>query len=98
MDHGFRIKEKVYAKLAQMVDNGIIALVVEPTELASRMMVVGKPNGNVRNCLDPSELSRTIQQQNFSMLTVEQIFGKIGKSQTFLQSRCHVRILSDTND
>ena len=98
MDHGFRIKEKVYAKLAQMVDNGIIAPVVEPTELVNRMMVVGKPDGNVRICLDPSELNRTIQRQNFSMPTVEQLFVKIGKSQTFLQSRCHVWILSDTTD
>jgi hypothetical protein len=76
----------VYAKLAQMVDNGIISPVVEPTELVNRMMVVGKPDGNVRICLDPSELNRTIQRQNFSMPTVEQLFGKIGKPNIFAVS------------
>lgn len=77
------LEEKVYAKLAQMVDDGIIAPVVEPTLWVSRMIVVGKPDGEVRICLDPSELNKAIQRQHFSVPTVEQLFAKIGKAKYF---------------
>lgn len=79
----FRLEEKVYKKLDQMVSDGIIAPVVEPTEWVSRMMVVGKPDGDVRICLDPSELNKAIQRQHFSVPTVEQLFGKIGRTKYF---------------
>lgn len=79
----FRLEEKVYAKLTQMVNDGIITPVVEPTEWVSRMMVVGKPDGNVRICLDPTELNKAIQRQHFVVPTVEQLFGKIGRAKYF---------------
>ena len=79
----FRLEEKVYKKLEQMVSDKIITPVVEPTEWVSRMMVVGKPDGDVRICLDPSELNKAIQRQHFSVPTVEQLFGKIGRAKYF---------------
>ena len=79
----FRLEDKVYSKLDQMVEDGIITPVVEPTEWVSRMMVVGKPDGDVRICLDPSELNKAIQRQHFAVPTVEQLFGKIGKAKYF---------------
>lgn len=79
----FLLEDKVYAKLAQMVEDGIIATVVEPTSWVSRMMVVGKPDGDVRICLDPSELNRAIQRQHFAVPTVEQLFAKVGKAKYF---------------
>ena len=45
-----------------MVADGIITPVQEPTEWVSRMMVVGKPDGDVRISLDPSELNKAIQR------------------------------------
>ena len=79
----FRLEEKVYKKLEQIVSDGVITPVVEPTEWVSRMMVVGKPDGDVRTCLDPSELNKAIQRQHFSVPTVEQLFGKIGRAKHF---------------
>ena len=67
----------------EMEDAGIIAPVHEPTEWVSRMMVVGKPDGDVRICLDPSELNKAVQRQHFSVPTIEQLFSKIGKARYF---------------
>jgi hypothetical protein len=79
----FRLEDRVYKKLDEMEDAGIIAPVHEPTEWVSRMMVVGKPDGDVRICLDPSELNKAVQRQHFSVPTIEQLFSKIGKARYF---------------
>jgi hypothetical protein len=79
----FRLEDRVNKKLDEMVDAGIITPVHEPTEWASRMMVVGKPDGDVRICLDPSELNKAVQRQHFSVPTIEQLFAKIGKARYF---------------
>jgi hypothetical protein len=79
----FRLEEKVYQKLDQMVSDEIIFPVVEPTEWVSRVMVVGKPDGDVRICLDSSELNKAMQRQHFTVPTVEQLFAKIGRAKYF---------------
>ncbi|XP_045023566.1 uncharacterized protein K02A2.6-like [Daphnia magna] len=79
----FRLEEPVYRKLDQMVADGIIAPVSEPTDWVSRMMVVSKPDGDVRICIDPSSLNKAVLRQHYSIPTVEQLFAKIGKAKFF---------------
>ena len=79
----FKLEERVFRKLDQMVADGIITPVTEPTEWVSRMMIVGKPDGDVRICLDPSELNKAIQRQHFTVPTVDQLFAKICKARFF---------------
>jgi hypothetical protein len=79
----FSLEKRVFDKLDQMVALKIIVPVVEPTEWVSRMLVVGKADGDVRICLDPSSLNKAIQRQHFMVPTVEQLFGKIGKPKYF---------------
>ena len=47
------------------------------------MVVVGKSDGDVRICLDPSELNKAIQRQHFAVPTIEQLFSKLGKARYF---------------
>ncbi|XP_045034359.1 uncharacterized protein LOC123475560 [Daphnia magna] len=54
----FRLEDRVFKKLEEMVAKEILVPVHEPTEWVSRMMVVGKSDGDVRICLDPSELNK----------------------------------------
>lgn len=58
----FKLEERVFQKLEDMVTEGIIAPVQEPTEWVSRIIVVGKSDGDVRICLDPSGLNKAIQR------------------------------------
>jgi hypothetical protein len=55
----------VNKKLDELEDAGIITTVHEPTDWVSRMMVVGKPDGDMRICLDSSELNKAVQRQHF---------------------------------
>ena len=92
----FKLEERVFRKLDQMVADRVITPVTEPTEWVSRMMIVGKPDGDVRICLDPSELNKAIQRQHFTVPTVDQLFAKI--CSFLLQSGRSFRILSNSSD
>ncbi len=79
----FSLEKKVFDKLDKMVADNIIAPVVESKEWVSRMLVVGKHDGDVRFCLDPSDLNKAIQRQHFMVPTLDQLFGNIGKAKYF---------------
>lgn len=77
------MEEKTHKALIDMVDNEVLAPVTEPTEYVSRMMTTLKPNGDVRVCIDPSELNKAILRPHFSVPTAEELFAKIGKARYF---------------
>ena len=45
-----------------------------PTPWISLMVVVPKKNGKLRICLDPIDLNRALQQENYPMPKIEEIF------------------------
>jgi hypothetical protein len=53
-----------------MVEDKLIAPVTELTDWVRRMVVASKPDGDVRICLDPSELNKAVQRQHFTVPTV----------------------------
>lgn len=52
----FRLEDKVYKKLDEIVANGNITPVKEPNEWVSRIMVV---------CWDPFKFNKAVQRQHF---------------------------------
>ena len=54
------IRDKLKEELKRMVKLGVIEGVEEPTEWVSSMVVVTKPNGSLRVCLDPKDLNKAI--------------------------------------
>lgn len=52
---------------------GVIRKAEEPTEWMSSLVVVEKPNGKVRLCLDPQDLNNAIQREHYPMQTVEEV-------------------------
>jgi hypothetical protein len=79
----FSLKELVYTKLVQMVTDGIIVPVTEPTGWMSLMLVVSKPGGDVRLVLYPANLNKAILRKHFAVPTVKELFAKIGKEKFF---------------
>jgi len=79
----FRIRDQVEKKLMEMEAAGIIERVTEPTEWVSPMVVASKPNGDVRICIDPTDLNRAIQRQHFAVPSVEELFGRISKARFY---------------
>ena len=59
---------KVKAELHRMETLGVISKIEEPTEWCSPMVVVPKPNGTVRICVDLTKLNESVQRERYFYL------------------------------
>lgn len=60
-------------KLDELVNKGILKKVTEPTDWVSSLVIVKKPNGSLRICMDPSDLNKAIQRSHYPLPTIEDI-------------------------
>ena len=56
------LKEKLKVKLENLVKNGVIQEVDEPTDWVSQMTIMLKKNNDIRICLDPQALNRALKR------------------------------------
>jgi hypothetical protein len=57
--------------------------VEEPTDWVSSMVVVEKPNGKLRICLDPKHLNKAIKREHFQLPTIEDITTRMANAKRF---------------
>ena len=77
------LKDKVKYELNRMEARGIITKVEQPTKWVNPMVVVKKPNGDVRICLDPVDLNKVIQREHYPLKTVEEVAANLGNANIF---------------
>ena len=65
------VKDKLKEKLDEMVKNNIIAVVNEPTDWVSSMVVVSKKDKSLRICLDPKDLNNNLKRSHYPLPTFE---------------------------
>ncbi|GBL72885.1 Transposon Tf2-6 polyprotein [Araneus ventricosus] len=68
------LKDKVKAEIDKMVTNGVLEKVTEPTEWVHPIVVVQKPNKEVRICMDPRGFPLTVE--NSELCTIATPFGR----------------------
>lgn len=73
----FSQKEKVQEELKRMAKLGVIAEEGDATDWVNPMIVVNKPNGKVRLCLDPQRLNSALKREYHQIPTVEEISTKM---------------------
>ena len=66
-------KEAIDKELDYLIEEEIITEQVEPTPWVSSVTFLRKPNGEVRVCLDPSNLNKAIIREHHKPMTVEEI-------------------------
>ena len=71
------LREKVKAELDRMEKLNVISKVEEPTQWVNTMVVVPKPNGTVRICLDPRDLNKAINREHYKMPTLEVVTSQL---------------------
>lgn len=71
------IKDKVKEALNKLTLLNIIEPVNEPAEWVSNLVVVEKPNGDIRLCLDPKYLNETIVQNHYMIPTLDDLRAKL---------------------
>ena len=68
------IRKRLRETLEDLEKHEIIARATMPTPWISSMVVVPKKNGKLHICLDPMDLNRALQQENYPMPTIEESF------------------------
>lgn len=76
------LRNQIKEKLDEMVASGILAPITEPTEWASSMLVIVKPN-KLRICLDPRDLNKAIRREHYQMATVEEVSTRLSQAKKF---------------
>ena len=76
------LKMELKQKLEELVEQGVIAWVTEPTPWISNIVVIRKPH-KLRICIDPYHLNKAIQRNHDPTPTVEEIATKMSKARLF---------------
>ena len=77
------LRDKVKAELDRMARMGIITKVEQPTQWVSPIVVVKKPNGDVRICLDPIDLNKAAKREHYPLRTVEEVAATLAEARVF---------------
>ena len=62
---------------------GIITTVEQPAKWVNPAIVVRKPNGDVRICLDPVDLNKAVKREHYPLKTVEEVAASMSEAKVF---------------
>ena len=79
----FPLLPKVKEELENMVRDGILTEISEPTDWCSPMVPVLKPNGNVRICVDYKKLNESIKRELYMLPNLDDIAPKLAGMTVF---------------
>ena len=79
-------KEAIDKKLDYLIEEEIITEQVEPTPWVCSVTFLRKPNGEVRVCLDPSNLNKAIIREHHKPMTVEEIAHKLARATVYTKA------------
>ena len=79
----FPLQKKVKEEIRRMVNLGVIEAVDEPTDWCAPIVVVPKPNGDVRICVDLTRLNKKVRREVYQMPKVEETLGNIAKGAVY---------------
>lgn len=70
-------------ELTKLCDLGIISNAEKSVEWVSSLVIVEKPNGNLRLCLDPIYLNQSIAKDYFEIPKFEDLSAKLKNARYF---------------
>ena len=74
---------QVKQELENMEKTGVIFRVDQPTDWCADMVVVPKPNGKIRICVDLSRLNESVKRENFPLPAIDQSLGLLSGAKYF---------------
>lgn len=79
----FADRPEVKRMLDEMVDGGIIAPISEPSDWAAPLVVIRKPDGSLRLCVDFTRLNRFVKRPTHPVRTPRDAVAEIDSEATF---------------
>ena len=95
-------KEAIDKELDYLIEEEIITEQVEPTPWVSSVTLLRKPNGEVRVCLDPSNLNRAIIREHHKPMTVEEIAHELARATVYTKANAlkvflHIHLMHEAS-
>lgn len=79
----FALRDRLKEELDRLVEHNIVEKVDYPTDWVNSLVIVEKPNGKLRLCLDPKELNQAIRREHYHIPVIEELVSKLDKAQYF---------------
>ena len=77
------LQQKIKEELDNMEKTGVIRKINEPTEWVNSLVVVEKPSGGLRICLDPRDLRKAIKREYYQIPIFEDIASRLSGAKLF---------------
>ncbi|KAI4879198.1 hypothetical protein NFI96_009429 [Prochilodus magdalenae] len=77
------LRGKVKEELDRMERMGVISKVSSPTEWCAGMVVVPKPSGNIRICVDLTKLNKWVKRERHILPAVDQSLAMLSNAKVF---------------
>ena len=77
------LRPQVKTELERMEKLGVIAKVQQPTDWCAGMVIVPKPNGTVRICVDLTKLNASVCRERHILPSVEETLAQLGDAKVF---------------
>ena len=79
----YALRDKLRDQLQPMEKLGIMGKVSESTDWVNSLVIVSKPKGKLRICIDPRDLNRAIKCQHFQLPSAEDLFAQMSGAKYF---------------
>ena len=79
----FALKDKLKSELDRLEGLQMIQKVKEPTEWVSSLVVVKKPNGKLRICIDPVHLNKALKRSHYPLPLIEDVLPELSNVKVF---------------
>ena len=77
------IEDAVKEELDRLVEKGVLVPMTEPTERVSQMVVVHKPSGKLRMCIDPQPLNEAFKREHYRLVVLDDVLPKLRDAKVF---------------
>ncbi|XP_014680814.1 PREDICTED: uncharacterized protein K02A2.6-like [Priapulus caudatus] len=79
----FAMREKLEAKIQELLKDGIIEQVERPTPWISPLVIIPKPSGNIRVCVDMRQANTAVIRERPPIPTVDEVLHRMNGSTVF---------------
>ena len=76
--------KKVIAEIKKMLKLEVIRKIDKPTEWCHPIVIVVKPSGDIRLCIDLTKLNAGVERELYQLESVEETLGKLGDECVFM--------------
>ena len=77
------LRDKFKSELERLCQLGVICRMTEPSEWISATVIVPKPNGKIRLCIDPKPLNKALKRNHYPLCTIEDVLPELAKARIF---------------